>query len=163
MCSNPTILNQYFDRRRSLGVGFAFSGSGFGGIVAPLLINYAVNQFGLRITFIILAAAVLQVVVLASFYRPLTYWTAGKKPDSITVLENVNGNEKYSSAAVKSCLISLCDLRLLKNYRFTLFAAAVALITPMALVGFVMPPHCATLNISSDDVAILVSIQSKQL
>ena len=41
------IVGEYFDRKRALANGIAYSGSGLGGIIFPLIIRYFLDEYGL--------------------------------------------------------------------------------------------------------------------
>jgi MFS family permease len=59
------IISVWFDRRRGLALGLALAGLGVGGIVWPLLSQWAITAYGWRTAYLIVAVAVATVGMLA--------------------------------------------------------------------------------------------------
>lgn len=52
------VITLWFDRRRGLALGITLSGIGIGGVLWPLLAQLAVDRFGWRMAFVIIAIAI---------------------------------------------------------------------------------------------------------
>jgi MFS family permease len=59
------IISVWFDRRRGLALGLALAGLGLGGIVWPLLSQWAISAYGWRTAYVIVALAVAAVGCLS--------------------------------------------------------------------------------------------------
>jgi MFS family permease len=59
------VISVWFDRRRGLALGMALAGLGLGGIVWPLLSQWAITEYGWRTAYVIVALAVATVGILS--------------------------------------------------------------------------------------------------
>lgn len=59
------VISVWFDRRRGLALGMALAGLGVGGIIWPLLSQWAITAYGWRTAYIIVGLAVATVGILA--------------------------------------------------------------------------------------------------
>ncbi|MEZ5565917.1 MAG: MFS transporter [Gammaproteobacteria bacterium] len=59
------VIAVWFDRRRGLALGLTLAGLGLGGIVWPLLSQWAIGEFGWRIAYVIVALSVATVGILS--------------------------------------------------------------------------------------------------
>ncbi|MSR09550.1 MAG: MFS transporter [Gammaproteobacteria bacterium] len=59
------VISVWFDRRRGLALGIALAGLGVGGIIWPLLSQWAITAYGWRTAYVIVALAVATVGILA--------------------------------------------------------------------------------------------------
>ncbi len=59
------VISVWFDRRRGLALGMALAGLGVGGIIWPLLSQWAITAYGWRTAYVIVALAVATVGILA--------------------------------------------------------------------------------------------------
>jgi len=59
------VISVWFDRRRGLALGLALAGLGLGGIVWPLLSQWAITAYGWRTAYVIVALAVATVGILS--------------------------------------------------------------------------------------------------
>ena len=69
--SAGVVLLEHFDKRKSLAVGIAWSGSSAGTIVIPLLTHACIDAYGFRGAFLVLSGVALQCLVVSLFFtRP---------------------------------------------------------------------------------------------
>ena len=61
----------YYDKKRGIATGIATSGSGFGAIIFPLLVNALVENYGWKGSFYIVCGISMQNFVFASLLRPV--------------------------------------------------------------------------------------------
>ncbi len=59
------VISVWFDRRRGLALGLTLAGLGLGGIIWPLLSQWAITEYGWRTAYVIVALAVVTVGVLS--------------------------------------------------------------------------------------------------
>jgi MFS family permease len=59
------VISVWFDRRRGFALGLALAGLGLGGIVWPLLSQWAISTYGWRTAYVIVALAVATVGILS--------------------------------------------------------------------------------------------------
>lgn len=59
------VISVWFDRRRGLALGLALAGLGLGGIIWPLLSQWAITEYGWRTAYVIVAFAVATVGILS--------------------------------------------------------------------------------------------------
>ena len=90
------MVGFYFERRRALATGLAYSGAGAGILILAPLTAYLLQQYSWRGTLIIEAGVALQGVVLGSLMRPLTAGTCPATPivEDSPQLENTARGEK---------------------------------------------------------------------
>ena len=66
-----STLNKYFQKRRALANSLAFTGSGVGCLLVPLLIRTSVQYYSLRGTMFILGGLWLHSLVIGALFRPI--------------------------------------------------------------------------------------------
>jgi MFS family permease len=59
------VISVWFDRRRGLALGLTLAGLGLGGIIWPLLSQWAITEYGWRTAYVIVALAVATVGILS--------------------------------------------------------------------------------------------------
>jgi MFS family permease len=59
------VISVWFDRRRGLALGLTLAGLGLGGIIWPLLSQWAITEYGWRMAYVIVALAIITVGVLS--------------------------------------------------------------------------------------------------
>lgn len=67
------IVSLYFDKRRTFASALCVSGNALGGFFLPPLVDYLLGAYGLRGTFMILAAMQLHICALSMLYRPISH------------------------------------------------------------------------------------------
>ena len=61
--ANQVLVTRWFEARRGRAMGYAYLGLGLGGVVAPLLVNYLIRNFGWRHSFEILGVLIMLVLI----------------------------------------------------------------------------------------------------
>lgn len=67
----PVLLTQCFEKHRAIACGVAYSGSTIGSFFWPALLEYLINEFGLRGALLIYGATILHGVMGSILLRPL--------------------------------------------------------------------------------------------
>ena len=78
------MVSYYFDKRRSLAMGFTVVGSGIGTVLLPPILQQLILLIGWRNTFLVLGGVILNCIICGIVLRPLkpvTVWV--KKPKGI--------------------------------------------------------------------------------
>ncbi|XP_061173646.1 monocarboxylate transporter 13-like [Saccostrea echinata] len=89
------IVNQYFDRKRSLANGILASGAGLGLLVMSPVIEKSIDAFGWRGSLLIYACFTVQLCVCASLMRPIRKMKKRKEIKPMSTFSNTvaNGTE----------------------------------------------------------------------
>jgi MFS family permease len=61
--ANQVLVTRWFKARRGRAMGYAYLGLGLGGVVAPLLVNYLIRNFGWRHSFEFLGVLIMLVLI----------------------------------------------------------------------------------------------------
>ncbi len=69
--SSLVLVQQYFSSRRAMAAGIAVSGYSVGSLIAGPFVNWLISIYTWRPTLWLIGGIFLQVVILASFYRPV--------------------------------------------------------------------------------------------
>lgn len=94
LITSPVIINQYFNRYRTIAIGITFSGASAGSIVLPPLTEYLLETYGLRGCFLLLGGILLHGVVAASLCRPPSILNKRREEEELTIeLQTNNNNE----------------------------------------------------------------------
>jgi len=72
MFGSPVIVNQYFDKHRSLAAGLSSSGVGIGTFAIVPLTQYLFDYFGFEGAFLISSGLLMQCYIVAMLFRPLS-------------------------------------------------------------------------------------------
>jgi len=64
--ANQVLIARWFERRRGQAMGYAYMGLGFGGVIAPVSVNYLARSFGWRHALELLGTIILLVLVPTS-------------------------------------------------------------------------------------------------
>ena len=64
------LTGLYYEKHRSLATGVCTAGSGLGGIVYPIFVQYLINEYGWRGSILILAGVNMNTIWLAGLLRP---------------------------------------------------------------------------------------------
>ncbi|KAI8518480.1 hypothetical protein Bbelb_044970 [Branchiostoma belcheri] len=78
MFPSLSLVGKYFDKRRAIANGIAFSGVGVGNVVFPLLFTYLIEEYGWRGSFLIAAGVMLNITAFAALLRPIQLATPAK-------------------------------------------------------------------------------------
>ena len=93
LCSSMGILitQEYFVAKRPLANGITMAGGSIGQMAVPLLIQYLLNQYGLRGALLIMSGVVLQGVVAAVLFQPSRWHWTLPSTQRVTVEPQRNG------------------------------------------------------------------------
>ncbi|XP_037283062.2 monocarboxylate transporter 5 [Rhipicephalus microplus] len=69
----PMLLTQHFENHRAIACGVAYSGSTIGSFFWPALLEYLINEFGLRGALLIFGGTILHGVMGSILLTPLAY------------------------------------------------------------------------------------------
>jgi MFS transporter, OFA family, oxalate/formate antiporter len=75
--ANQVLIARWFHRRRGQAMGYAYLGLGFGGVVAPMLVNFLARSLGWRHGLESLGTAILLVLM------PIGLWVTRSSPDDV--------------------------------------------------------------------------------
>ncbi|KAL5004374.1 hypothetical protein ScPMuIL_017830 [Solemya velum] len=73
------IISKYFRRHLALANGLSMSGSSIGVLGLPPIIQYLLNNYGLKGTLLLVSGIYLQCVVCGALYRPPSFYTRRKR------------------------------------------------------------------------------------
>src|SRR5882724_1477220 len=73
--ANQVLVARWFRARRGRAMGIAYLGLGFGGVVAPMLVNYLIRSYGWRHALEIVAVALMAVLF------PVGIWITRSTPE----------------------------------------------------------------------------------
>jgi predicted MFS family arabinose efflux permease len=120
------IVSQYFDRKRSLALGIATSGSGLGILVLAPLLEFCFAEYGYRGGWWIVGALGLHPCIAGALYRPLPMYE--KKQSTVKTAENgikeTNDKEKEKRKCCGLSLGSSYKKSVLLNLPFDAFTCA---------------------------------------
>lgn len=88
------IITVWFDRRRGLALGIALSGVGIGGFVWPMFVQQAIELYGWRAAYLILASAIAIIAI------PLMSWLIKDDPSAIGQIPDGVVGRAASSAEI---------------------------------------------------------------
>ncbi|XP_067669858.1 monocarboxylate transporter 5-like [Haliotis asinina] len=66
------MVGKYFTKRRALATAICSCGVSTGGMLLPPLVQFLIQEYGLRGAFLIITGMMLQILTFVSLYRPLT-------------------------------------------------------------------------------------------
>lgn len=102
----PIIVGTYFDKRRALANGLAFSGTGLGSMVIPMIMYYILDTFGLHGALIIFGGFAFQTIVFSSLYRPISYYKNLGYAKEISVKDvNLNDHKDVNVHETEHCIV----------------------------------------------------------
>ncbi|CAH1271591.1 SLC16A12 [Branchiostoma lanceolatum] len=77
-----SMVGKYFDKKRALANGIAFSGVSVGNIVFPPVFTYLIEEYGWRGSFLIAAGVMLNITAFAALLRPIQLPMPTPGPDT---------------------------------------------------------------------------------
>jgi MFS family permease len=78
--ANQVLIAQWFRARRGRAMGYAYLGLGFGGVIAPPMINFMIHSFGWRHALEIVGALILTILF------PVNHWVTRSNPSDMDLL-----------------------------------------------------------------------------
>lgn len=92
-----TMSGLYYDKHRSLATGVATAGSGLGGIVFPNLVQYLIDEYGWRGSFLVVAGINLNAFVFSALLRDSPLQKKQKAKEKLAIeLKEIKRNESSS-------------------------------------------------------------------
>lgn len=79
-----SLTGRYFQKKRDLANGIAFSGTSLGVLTIPLFLKWAIDEYTVRGALLLLGGLWLHTVVVAAIMRPLPKEKLVKGPYYIT-------------------------------------------------------------------------------
>ncbi len=80
----PVIyLTMYFEKRRALATGLAFTGASIGQLVIPFLITWLIGTYSFQGGILIYSGLVMNLIPAALLLRPLTFWLTSKQKKAL--------------------------------------------------------------------------------
>ncbi|XP_032818330.2 monocarboxylate transporter 13-like isoform X2 [Petromyzon marinus] len=152
MVFSPSIstLSKYFDKRRSLALGIAFSGVGMSSFAFSPLFQMLVETYTWRGALMILAGLELNLCVCGALLRPIRL-----REDDLFQTENA---AKHRSLTTLKKLHALLDLDLLKHRGFMVFTLSFTFINTGFFIPYVhLLAHLQMLGFSSLSGAFVIS------
>lgn len=158
----PSIacVQHYFDKRRSLAMGIAMSGTGAGTFAMAPLIEFLFEEIGWRMTLLAIGGIFLLLI-------PTSYLFKSIRNEKAADIEELGADESsVSTGKCSACLPSVqnflkhsFDFSLLKNpflclYIGTYFLYFVGWFVPFSYI----PDYAISLGISAQDASFLISI-----
>lgn len=130
MCYFPTviILGTYFNKKLSLANGLTSSGSGVGSLAMGPVMQFLLNQFGMRNTMRISAAMMASILVISLVYRPIN--TPFLNADKY-VTKQMEAEKKRGISRIKDS--SICSL--FKNKAYIMWCASLS----FWMLGYFVP------------------------
>ncbi|GIX86452.1 MFS domain-containing protein [Caerostris darwini] len=91
----PVMINQYFKKYKTTGAGIACAGATVGSFALPPLVEFTLEEFGLKGAFLMMAGITLHGVLGAALLRPAE-WLTKKTIVNNNNNRNLNGHERKS-------------------------------------------------------------------
>lgn len=83
--ANQVLIARWFHRRRGQAMGYAYLGLGFGGVSAPLLVNFLARSIGWRLGLELLGTLILLVLF------PTGIWVTRSRPEDYGIVPEAFG------------------------------------------------------------------------
>lgn len=155
------LLPQYFSKKKELANSFRVSGNPLGGGIFPFILVPIYENFGLRLSFIILASIFAQLGAFIGLLRPY-------KTHQLMVLtkrtQHLKGKFKVDTETAESSpaeKVKKFDLRLFQN---PLYWTHVAMIVGYSLAlphaQYFVAVYCKSVHMSDDKISILLAYQA---
>ncbi|GBN17461.1 hypothetical protein AVEN_143813-1 [Araneus ventricosus] len=101
----PVMINQYFVKYKTTGAGIACAGATVGSFALPSLVEFTIEEYGLKGAFLMMAGITLHGLLGASLLRPaewLNKKTSGSNNGKNLTLEEKKGDQNLNFVTTKS-------------------------------------------------------------
>ncbi|XP_051900589.1 monocarboxylate transporter 13 [Pristis pectinata] len=149
----PSIaaLSRYFNKRRTLAMGLAFTGVGISSFVFSPLFQYLLDEYTWRGALLIVAGMMLNLLVCGALIRPLTL-----KEDLVSPVTPGAGRSRCPASC--GVISDLLDLTLFQHLPFLTFVLVITLINTGYFVPYVhLVAHARSAGFSEYQAAFLMS------
>ena len=136
--STIVIVQQYFEKRRAMASGIAYSGFSLGTLGAGPFVRYLIDVYTWRGALMMIAGIFLQLAVLGTLYRPLLPVARKLKRNDEVIAKSIAAGDETGALSLDSvtCRVasrdrpcsrfrriteSVCDFSLMRNPKLTLF------------------------------------------
>ncbi|XP_067879770.1 monocarboxylate transporter 13-like [Heterodontus francisci] len=145
-------VSRYFNKRRTLAMGMAFTGVGIGSFVFSPLFQYLLDEYTWRGALLIIAGMMLNLMACGALIRPLTL-----KEDRVCAV--VPGGGQQSCCGTGSMIFNLLDLTLLRHWPFMTLVLSITLINTGYFVPYVhFVAHARLIGFDEYQAAFLMSV-----
>ncbi|XP_061191800.1 monocarboxylate transporter 12-like [Saccostrea echinata] len=108
--TSAVLVAYYFEKKRSLASGLSVCGSGIGTFVFAPLLEFLIEEYGWRGTFVILSAITLNLVVCGALMRPLEFTPLEEWKRNLEKFENMAKTISESKLHNRNCLANSSDM-----------------------------------------------------
>jgi len=120
--ATQVLVARWFRARRGRAMGIAYLGLGFGGVVAPMLINYLIRAYGWEHALEIVAIALLAVLF------PVGIWVTRSTPEEMGLLpDGATASAATGVAIVDTASSGVGEAVRTKNFWLILFGSTLAI------------------------------------
>ncbi|XP_041034985.1 monocarboxylate transporter 13-like isoform X2 [Carcharodon carcharias] len=145
-------VSRYFNKRRTLAMGMAFTGVGIGSFVFSPLFQYLIDEYTWRGALLIIAGLMLNLMVCGALIRPLTL-----KEDLVCAVEPTGDPACCRGAG--GMIFDLLDLTLLQHWPFLTLVLSITLINTGYFVPYVhFVAHARSIGFDEYEAAFLMSV-----
>ncbi|XP_043539308.1 monocarboxylate transporter 13 [Chiloscyllium plagiosum] len=145
-------VSRYFNKRRTLAMGMAFTGVGIGSFVFSPLFQYLIDEYMWQGALLIIAGMMLNLMVCGALIRPLTL-----KEDLVRAM--APGEDSLCCQGARNVIFDLLDLSLLRHWPFLTLVLSVTLINAGYFVPYVhFVAHAQSIGFDEYQAAFLMSV-----
>ncbi|GCC20366.1 hypothetical protein chiPu_0018925 [Chiloscyllium punctatum] len=145
-------VSRYFNKRRTLAMGMAFTGVGIGSFVFSPLFQYLIDEYMWRGALLVIAGMMLNLMVCGALIRPLTL-----KEDLVRAM--APGEDSLCCQGARNVIFDLLDLSLLRHWPFLTLVLSVTLINAGYFVPYVhFVAHAQSIGFDEYQAAFLMSV-----
>ena len=173
MCSIETcqivVLSDYFNKKKELANSLRVSGNPLGGAVLPFFLVTLFEHYGLKLTYIILSALLLQLSVLIFLIRP---YEVHQKIVLTRQIEELRGNDSYAANEMEILELNKDDkpeIEKAKKFDIKLFINPLYLTHIFMMIGlsialpqvqYFVPIYGKSISLSPNENSIILAHQS---
>lgn len=167
------VLSDYFHEKKELANSLRVSGNPLGGAALPFLLIFLVDYFGLKYTYFVLSAMLLQLAVLVMLLRPykvhqrivhlkrIEKLVSSQLVEEECELQEVQNNKSDDVVQPKEEKSKMIDMKLLKN---PLYMTHIGMMLFLAIAlphfQFFLPRYGLSINLTQAENSALLAFQS---